>query len=351
MERVEQLELLGDLEPPSEKDGSASVVLPRGKFAKSEWAESSLTIADSFSPQATVTLFLGDRLDLLKQIAESGQQAELIVTSPPYNIGKEYEETTSLPEYVAEQRRTIEACVSILSPTGSLCWQVGHYIEGSGKNKEAFPLDIVLYPIFKEFHLKLRNRIVWHFGHGLHERVRFSGRHETILWFTRDTSDYTFNLDPVRVPQKYPGKRAFRGPRKGQPSGNPLGKNPSDVWDMPNVKANHREKTIHPCQYPVALVERLVLALSSEGDLVVDPYLGVGTTTVAAFMHRRRSAGADTEARYLQVARERLMQAAAGNLPIRPLNQPVYQPDQSLAIARLPEEWTTPTANDRPESP
>ncbi len=304
-----------------------------------EHKKGELPIAERFSPEAFVTLHLGDRLELLRQIAEAGSKAELIVTSPPYNIGKEYEETTSFVEYIAGQRETIEACLEILSPTGSICWQVGHYISGSGKNKEAYPLDLVLYPIFKSFKLRLRNRIVWHFGHGLHENYRFSGRHETILWFTRAVSHYTFNLDAVRVPQKYPGKRAFRGPRKGELSGNPLGKNPSDVWDMPNVKSNHIEKTEHPCQFPVALVERLVLALTNEGDLVVDPYIGVGTTAVASLMHNRRSAGADLEPRYLDIARERLQMAWNGTLRTRPLNKPVYQPGSNSTLTQIPEEW------------
>lgn len=296
-------------------------------------------IASRYDLHAQVTLYHGDRLALLRQIAESGATAELVVTSPPYNTGKEYENQTSLSEYIAQQTETIRACVEILSPTGSICWQVGHYIEGRGKDKEAFPLDLVLYPVFKQFGLKLRNRIVWHFGHGLHETYRFTGRHETILWFTRDTPDYTFNLDPIRVPQKYPGKRAFRGPNKGQPSGNPLGKNPSDVWDMPNVKANHVEKTQHPCQFPVALVERLVLGLTNERDLVVDPYIGVGSTAVACALHNRRCAGADTEGRYLQTAHERVRMAWDGTLRIRPMNKPVYEPDSRSAVARKPDEW------------
>lgn len=297
-------------------------------------------IASQFDPAAEVTLFLGDRLALLGAIGSAGATAQLVVTSPPYNVGKEYEDPTSLEEYREGQRETIEACLRILSPTGSICWQVGHYIAGSGREKEAYPLDLVLYPIFKQLGLKLRNRIVWHFGHGLHERYRFSGRHETILWFTRDTEDYTFDLDAVRVPQKYPGKRAYRGPNRGRPSGNPLGKNPSDVWDMPNVKSNHVEKTEHPCQFPIALVERLVLALTREGDLVVDPYLGVGTTAVASLMHGRRAAGADVEARYLEIAARRIAEARAGTLRYRPLDKPVYEPDGRTAVSRVPPEWT-----------
>ena len=296
-------------------------------------------ISDSYSHHAAVTLFNGDRLDLLRQVKEAGDKAELIITSPPYNVGKEYETVIALDDYVEEQRKTIAACVEALSPSGSICWQVGHYIQGAAREKEAFPLDIVLYPIFKTHNLKLRNRIVWTFGHGLNEKYRFSGRHETILWFTRDTTEYTFNLDPIRVPQKYPGKRAYRGENAGQLSGNPLGKNPEDVWDMPNVKSNHPEKTEHPCQFPIGLIERFVLGMTNPGDLVIDPYLGVGTTAVTAFLHGRRAAGADIEKRYLDIARERLEQAQQGTLKIRPRDMPVYEPDPNSKLARTPDEW------------
>ncbi len=298
-----------------------------------------VTIHENYEAEAAVTLYQGDRLDLLRQLKTAGAQAQLIITSPPYNLGKEYEDQTDLEQYIESQRQTIKACVDILSPQGSICWQVGHYIEGKGKDKEAFPLDIVLYPIFKELGLRLKNRIIWYFGHGLHENFRFSGRHETILWFTRPTSDYTFNLDPIRIPQKYPGKRHFRGANKGQLSGNPNGKNPSDVWDMPNVKSNHVEKTDHPCQFPVGLVERLLLATTDEGNLVVDPYMGVGSTAVACVLHKRRVAGSDTSAHYLEIAKERVLEAEAGTLRTRPMNQPLYEPDGHSSVSRIPEEW------------
>jgi adenine-specific DNA-methyltransferase len=298
-----------------------------------------IQITSMFTTQSDVTLYQGDRLTLLDQIRKSGSKAQLIVTSPPYNIGKEYEEPVELDTYIKNQTETIAACLDILSPSGSICWQVGHYIEGSGKNKEAFPLDLVLYPIFKKFGLRLRNRIVWHFGHGLHESFRFTGRHETVLWFTNATSDYTFNLDPIRIPQKYPGKRAFRGPNKGQLTGNPNGKNPSDVWDMPNVKANHIEKTEHPCQFPVALVERILLATTNIGDLVVDPYMGVGSAAVASVIHGRKSAGADISEKYLSIAKERIVSASNGTLKTRPLDKPVYEPDENSSLVKIPVEW------------
>lgn len=295
-------------------------------------------IRKHYSENADVTLFHGDRLDFLNEVKKSGAKAKLIVTSPPYNIGKSYETVVSFDDYIVDQRKTISACFEVLDDKGSICWQVGNFIEGSGSDKEVFPLDIVLYSIFKEFDLKLRNRIIWHFGHGLHETVRLSGRHETILWFTKEGSSYTFNLDEIRVPQKYPGKRSYRGANKGKPSGNPLGKNPGDVWEIPNVKANHVEKTEHDCQFPIALVQRLVRGLSSKGDLVIDPYIGVGSTAVACLLEKRRVAGSDISEKYLEVAKQRVIEAEMGRLKIRE-DKPVYQPDPRTSVARVPDEW------------
>ena len=240
----------------------------------------------------TVDMSVMDNLDYLHKIPD--ESIHLIVTSPPYNIGKKYEKRASLENYIADQAAIIKECVRVLHPNGSLCWQVGNHI---GLDKEVIPLDAVLYPLFKKNNLIMRNRIIWHFEHGLHCQYRFSGRYETIMWFTK-SSDYTFNLDAVRVPSKYPGKKYFKGPRKGQYSCNPLGKNPGDVWIIPNVKANHCEKTIHPCQFPVELVERLVLALTNEGDTVLDPYLGVGSTVIAAIKNNRNGCGCDNVSEY-----------------------------------------------------
>lgn len=246
---------------------------------------------------------------------------KLVVTSPPYNIGKSYETRSSLESYVKSQASVIAECVRLLEDRGSICWQVGNHVDGG----EVFPLDALLYPVFKSFGLKMRNRIVWHFGHGLHCSRRLSGRHETILWFTK-SDDYTFNLDPIRVPSKYPMKRHFKGPKAGELSGNPLGKNPSDVWEIPNVKNNHVEKTIHPCQFPVELVERLVLSLTDKGDRVLDPYMGVGSSLVAAVKNNRQGFGCDIMPDYVRVANERLALASSGALPTRPMHKPVYDP-------------------------
>ena len=262
-------------------------------------------------------LYRGNCLEYLKTVSK--ESVQLIVTSPPYNIGKEYEKRQRLDGYLENQAEVIRVCADKLKPTGSICWQVGNYVH----NGRIAPLDMELYPIFKGLGLILRNRIIWHFGHGLHCTRRLSGRYESILWFTK-TDNYTFNLDPVRVPPKYPNKRYFRGKRKGELSCNALGKNPSDVWDIPNVKHNHVEKTEHPAQYPVELVERLVLSLTNRKDTVLDPYAGSGTTLIAALMHGRRGVGAEINAGYRQIAMKRISLLEQGKLRTRPMGKPIH---------------------------
>ena len=262
-----------------------------------------------------------DNLKFMRALPSGSMQ--LVVTSPPYNIGKKYEARSPLDIYVQAQAQVISECVRLLHPRGSLCWQVGNHVQ----NGEIFPLDMLLYPVFREHGLKLRNRIVWHFEHGLHCSKRLSGRYETILWFTK-SDDYSFNLDSIRVPSKYPGKKYFKGPKAGQLSCNPLGKNPGDVWVFPNVKNNHVEKTVHPCQFPVELVERLVLALTEPGGKVLDPYMGVGSTIVAAAMHNRIGYGCDIVEEYVAAAWQRVHALRAGTLRTRPMNKPVYDPSK-----------------------
>jgi len=289
-----------------------------------------IRVFDVFDKSARAIVFPGSCLKLLEQIPD--ETLQLVVTSPPYNIGKSYETRLSVDDYVAQQRDVIRECVRALKCTGSICWQIGNYVNAG----EIIPLDTILYPIFRDLGLKMRNRIIWHFEHGLHCSRRFSGRYETIIWFTK-TDDYTFNLDAVRVPQKYPGKKYFKGPKVGTYSCNPLGKNPGDLWVIPNVKSNHVEKTIHPCQFPVELVERLVLALTRPNDWVFDPFLGVGTAIVAAIRHGRRGAGSEIVSNYLQIARDRVMEESLGILRTRPMTRPVFDPaDAGSSLTTAP---------------
>jgi adenine-specific DNA-methyltransferase len=299
-----------DLEPLT-KLGKVVMAYSPDQIGTNKWAVTQI------APGAEMVCL--DNLKYMKGLLAESMQ--LVVTSPPYNIGKAYEAKSSLEIYIAAQAKVIAECVRLLHPRGSICWQVGNHIQDG----EIFPLDTMLYPIFQRHGLKLRNRIVWHFEHGLHCSKRLSGRYETILWFTKG-DDYIFNLDPIRVPSKYPGKKYFKGPKAGQFSGNPLGKNPGDVWVFPNVKNNHVEKTPHPCQFPVELIERLVLSLTEKGGNVLDPYMGVGTAIIGAELHGRIGYGCDVVRQYVVIAVERLGELKAGTLRTRPMHKPVYNP-------------------------
>ena len=301
-------------------------------------------IETKFNANADLVLYPGDVNHFLPTLPDAS--ISLIMTSPPYNLGKEYENSTGIAKYLETQQDTISHFHRILKEDGSICWQVGSFV----KKGEVFPLDIFYYTIFKNFDFYLRNRIVWRFGHGLHASRRFSGRYETILWLTK-SKKYTFNLDNVRIPSKYPGKRHYKGRNKGKPSGNPKGKNPSDyweilwqdweqeVWDIPNVKAKHPEKTIHPCQYPIELVERCILALTNEGDCVFDPYMGVGSAIIAALRHDRKAIGCERENKYMDEAIARTRAYFNGTLKVRPLGKPVHVPTGREQIVQIPQEW------------
>ncbi|MCK4856626.1 MAG: site-specific DNA-methyltransferase [candidate division Zixibacteria bacterium] len=301
-------------------------------------------IEAEFSDNAQIVLHSGDTLKFAETLPD--ETFRLIITSPPYNLGKDYEKKTSIKEYLVRQEVVINELIRVLKRNGSLCWQVENFVLKS----EVFPLDVFYYGIFKKKGLKLRNRIIWHFNHGLHASKRFSGRYETLLWFTK-SDNYVFNLDDVRIPAKYPGKTFYKGPNRGKPSGNPLGKNPSDfwefmseewnsgVWEIPNVKANHPEKTIHPCQFPIELVERCVLALTNKNDWVLDPYCGVGSSLIAALKTDRKAVGVDKEESYISLARQRIDSFYAGNLKIRPIGKPVYRPTGREKVSQVPIEW------------
>lgn len=299
-----------------------------------------LRIDDKFDFENDVTLFKGDALDFVKRLPSNSVQ--LVVTSPPYAMGKSYERPKDdLGTFISQHELLFPEIHRILRKGGSVCWQVGYHV----KNGVNTPLDILIYNIINELNealpedeqFVLRNRIIWTFGHGLNAENRFSGRHETILWFTKG-KDYLFNLDPVRVPQKYPGKKYSKGPKKGEYSGNPLGKNPSDIWEIPNVKANHVEKTEHPCQFPITVPRRLIQALTNENDIVFDPFNGSGSTGIATLLEKRKYIGTDIIDSYIELTRERLIQLDEGTLKYRE-DEPVYEPTGNSSVDKKPDHF------------
>lgn len=272
-------------------------------------------------------------MDLIRRMPD--KCVDLTIASPPYCIGKSYEQSKSLEDFIAAQKLVLPEIARITKDGGSICWEVGYHVKDSG----VFPLDYAVFSALASVKgITLRNRIIWTYGHGEHGRKRFSGRHETVMWFTKG-DEYAFDLDAVREPQKYPGKRKYNGPRKGEFSGNPKGKNPSDVWAIPNVKAHHVEKLGHPCQFPVGLAYRLVQALSRKNGLVFDPYMGTASTGVAAILNGRRFVGAEIKKRYMKLACNRIAMAHEGTVRYRPIDKPIFVPHAGLAVARRPEHF------------
>lgn len=303
--------------------------------------------SDALAPHRLIE---GDAFEALDEITDGS--CRLAITSPPYNIGKAYEkdEKRSLGDYIEWLSKVMLKLGTKVTEDGHLCLQVGSYVHDG----EVFPIDSLVYPHLHKKGWRLRNRIIWHFNFGLHANRRFSGRYETLLWFTRD-ADYHFNLDPVRVPQLYPGKRhaGSKGEKAGKPSGNPAGKNPSDfvtfdphdaflvhpIWDIPNVKSKHPEKTIHPAQYPSELVERCVLALTKPGDFVIDPFVGTGTSVIAAAKHSRIGIGIDRDVDYVKLAEGRLRSFLSDDLVLRDFGRPVRRPVNGEKVSTVPDEW------------
>lgn len=297
-----------------------------------------MKIYKHYNENSWMTLFNGDCINLLKEIPSNS--IDLVVTSPPYCMKKAYENPQDdMQTFQDQHRKMFDQLYRIVKSGGSICWQIGYHVSKGS----VVPLDYLIYEIFTEKNqdlvepLILRNRIIWTFGHGLNSTQRFSGRHETILWFTKG-ENYKFNLDSIRIPQKYPGKRYYKGEHKGELSGNPLGKNPSDVWDIPNVKANHVEKTAHPCQFPAAIPLRLIRALTDVDGTVLDPFMGSGTSAVAALLANRKFIGAEIKEEYYAIACERIYNTLEGKVNVRE-DIPVMKPNKNTAVAKLPNSF------------
>jgi adenine-specific DNA-methyltransferase len=246
----------------------------------------------------SAALWQGDALELLARVP--GGSAQLVVTSPPYNIGKPYEPRRTVDEYVAWCSCWLSEISRILTPTGAAWVNVGYTpVPGHGT---AVPIPYLLWPHLGNLHLI--QEVVWHQTNGVACRRRLSPRNEKLLWLVRDPSAYVFNLDGIRDPNvAYPHQR-----RHGKLRCNPLGKNPGDLWTIPRVVAGRRtpERTSHPAQMPLALAERLITACSDPGDLILDPFAGSASTLVAAERLGRGGWGFELRADYCEVAGERL---------------------------------------------
>lgn len=251
-------------------------------------------------------LVCGDVITSLRAMPDAS--VDLTVTSPPYNIGKEYEVCRPLEEYLAWCEVWMREVHRVTKPGGAFWLNLGYVaIEDRGR---AVPLPYLMWNRSPFFMLQ---EIVWHYGAGVASRLGFSPRNEKWLWYVKDPETYTFNLDDVRDPDvKYPNQK-----KNGKLKCNPLGKNPGDVWILPKVTSGagraSQERTPHPAQFPLAVITRIILACSNEGDVVLDPFAGSGSTLVAGLTVSRRTLGIEIRPDYCAIAQRRIEAARAGH--------------------------------------
>jgi adenine-specific DNA-methyltransferase len=248
----------------------------------------------------TVAIYNRDCVAALKLLPAG--LVDLTVTSPPYNIGKEYETNMALTDYIAWCKQWLVEVARVSHSSGSFWLNLG-YVPVPDKGK-AVPLPYMLWNICPMF---LVQEVVWHYGAGVAARNSLSPRNEKFLWYVNDQNDYTFNLDAIRDPNvKYPNQK-----KGGVLRCNPLGKNPSDVWIVPKVTSGQgrasSERTAHPAQFPVAVIERIIKGCSNESELILDPFLGSGTTAEVASRTSRYCIGFEIDTSYCAIAKRRLI--------------------------------------------
>ncbi len=248
-------------------------------------------------------IFHGDCLELITAL--SAESVDLTVTSPPYNIGKSYETVLETEEYLAWCERWISEIHRVTTWNGAFWLNLG-YISLPDRAK-AIPIPYLLWDRVKFF---LMQEVVWNYGAGVAARKSFSPRNEKFLWYVKDPDYYTFNLDAVRDPNvKYPNQK-----KNGKIKVNPLGKNPSDVWQFPKVTSgknrSSKERTSHPAQFPLAVVDRIVKACSNRDDILLDPFVGSGSLIEAATREGRAAIGFEINREYVDLAAKRLSQGA-----------------------------------------
>lgn len=241
-----------------------------------------------------------DNADVMNKLENSEFKIDLTVTSPPYNIGKEYENNIPVEEYVNWCQKWIKSIYDITKSNGSFWLNVG-YLNIKEKGK-AIPITYLLWDKIDFF---LMQEIVWKYGAGVTAKKFFAPRNEKFLFYIKNENNYTFNLDAVRDPDvKYPNQK-----KNGKLRCNPLGKNPTDVWDFPKVTSgknrSSKERTSHPAQYPLSVIDRVVKVSSNKFDVVFDPFSGSGTTGIAANGNYRIYIGTEISKDYCDLSIER----------------------------------------------
>lgn len=257
-------------------------------------------LGEPFYADAGFILYQGDLINFLDRLSHCDLCIDLTVTSPPYNIGKEYEHLMSIDEYIEWCSQWMNQIYEVTQPKGSFWLNVG-YLEVPNQGL-CVPIP---YLLWDKSPFYLLQEVVWKYGAGVSTKHRLSPRNEKWLFYVKNHQEYTFNLDEIRDPNvKYPNQK-----KKGKYRCNPLGKNPSDVWDFPKVttgkKRSSKERTGHPAQFPLAIVQRVIKASSNPTELILDPFAGSASTGIAAIGLGRLFLGFEIRQDYCKIAVER----------------------------------------------
>jgi adenine-specific DNA-methyltransferase len=244
-------------------------------------------------------IYNGDCHELLAKLDD--ETVDLTVTSPPYNIGKEYENILPLNQYIEWCASWISQIHRLTSPTGSFWLNLGYLT--IQERAKAIPIS---YLLWDKIPFYLIQEIIWSYGAGVAGKRFFSPRNEKFLWYVKDSKNYTFNLDDVRDPDvKYPNQK-----KNGKLKVNPNGKNPGDVWQFKKVTSGanraSQERTSHPAQFPEEVIHRIVLASSYSGDLILDPFIGSGTTATVGIQLGRQILGIEIRSSYCDIVANRI---------------------------------------------
>ena len=239
----------------------------------------------------------GDCRELLKEVPD--KSIKLVVTSPPYNIAKnygKYKDNVTLEKWEELINDVTREVYRILTDDGSFFLNLSPIPYGT--DKEILPLPYIGYNIAKQNGFYLRNMITWHFNNMQNCSNRLSGRYENIMWAVKDLKNYIFNLDDVRIPYITQNDKRLTG----------SGRNPTDVWyfDRVNNMTKNKLGLTHPTIYPIEMIERIIKMSSNPGDTILDPFLGSGTSLVAAKRLDRNGIGFELDVKYKDEIEKRL---------------------------------------------
>lgn len=259
-------------------------------------------VGEPYFESPNVIIYNMDCIKLMNKLEKP--LIDLTITSPPYNIGKEYEKIMRVNQYVDWSAEWMNCVHRVTNRNGAFWLNLGYF--KVSKKGCAVPIPYVLWDRSSFYFLQ---EIVWHYGAGVATRKLFSPRNEKFLWYVKNPSKYTFNLDAIRDKKvQYPNQQ-----KNGRLKVNPNGKNPTNVWSIPKVTSGNgrasKERTKHPSQFPLHVIDRIVKACSKKNQVVLDPFLGSGTVAVAALSNERLAVGCDTNKAYLKIAKNRIRQS------------------------------------------